>query len=131
MVNGQQSKFYHHLLLHGANIPAISSVAMKGQAILPQIIADIIGYRKVNEQANILLELAPNQHVVNPRRFASEQSRSFLVTRKAEGLSPLSHPYFVPKLISISGIDLRKWDQDNLPIRGGQVLSYIAVEDVQ
>ena len=56
MVNGQQCKFYHHPLLHAANIPVISSVTTKGQALLPTITADIIGSRKVKEQANILLD---------------------------------------------------------------------------
>ena len=55
MVNGQQCKFYHHPLLHAANIPVISSVTTKGQALLPTITADIIGSRKVKEQANKLL----------------------------------------------------------------------------
>jgi hypothetical protein len=53
MVNGQQCKFYHHPLVHGANITVISSVTTKGQAFLPTITADIIGSRKVEEQALI------------------------------------------------------------------------------
>ena len=56
MVNCQQCKFYHYPLLHAANVPVISSVTTKGQALLPTITADIIGSRKVKEQANILLD---------------------------------------------------------------------------
>ena len=52
---GQQCKFYHHPLLHGANISTISLVTTNGQALLPTITADIIGPKKVKEQANILL----------------------------------------------------------------------------
>lgn len=55
-VNGQQCKFCHHPLLHGGNVPAVSSVTTKGQALLPTIAADIMGPRKVKEQANILLD---------------------------------------------------------------------------
>jgi predicted aspartyl protease len=56
MVNGQQCKFYHHPLLHGSNIPVISSVTTKGQALLPTVVADVIGSHKVKQQANILLD---------------------------------------------------------------------------
>ena len=53
---GQQCKFYHHPLLCGADISTISSVTTNGQALLPTITADIIGPRKVKEQANIVLD---------------------------------------------------------------------------
>jgi predicted aspartyl protease len=56
MVNGQQCKFYHHPLLHVSNIPVISSVTTKGQALLPTVVADVIGSHKVKQQANILLD---------------------------------------------------------------------------
>ena len=53
---GQQCKFYHHPLLYGADISTICSVTTNGQALLPTITADIIGPRKVKEQANIVLD---------------------------------------------------------------------------
>ncbi|XP_068723496.1 uncharacterized protein [Montipora capricornis] len=60
--NGSQCKYFHHPLLHGANVTnsatalTVSSVAGSKQAILPVILVEILGSENVKRQGNLLLD---------------------------------------------------------------------------
>ena len=56
MVNGVQSKHFHHPLLHIKNKTHVSSVTTSGEAILPTIQAEILGLQNAKKQANLLLD---------------------------------------------------------------------------
>ena len=58
MVNGSQCKPFHHPLLHNASpnsAVAITSVANDGEAMLPIVLAEILGKERANKQGNVLL----------------------------------------------------------------------------
>ena len=60
--NGSQCKYFHHPLLHGANVTnsatalTVSSVTGSKQAILPVILVEILGSDNVKKQGNLLLD---------------------------------------------------------------------------
>ena len=60
--NGSQCKYFHHPLLHGANVTnsatalTVLSVTGSKQAILPVILVEILGSEHVKKQGNLLLD---------------------------------------------------------------------------
>ena len=59
MVNGGQCKSFHHPLLHNGSpnsAVAILSVTNDGEAMLPIVLAEILGTDRVTKQGNVLLD---------------------------------------------------------------------------